>query len=327
MKLDRFLSEREPSWAELRSLVGSAGGRPERLGPSGVRRLGELYRAAAADLAHLRRAWPVRPESADLQDLVAEARVLVYNSESDRDGSPLTFFGRDYWRLLTGRPMFLLVAWALLLAPALLTAVWALDDPGAAGGLVPAAYRSVTEPRTPGVSLGLSPGEQTALSSTIFVNNIRVSLVAFAGGIAAGLGTAFVLVTNGMLLGTVTGLAFGAGNGLVLVELISPHGVLELSCIAVCAAAGLRLGWAPLRPGRRRRVDALVAEARPAVLMLLGTLPWLVLAGIVEGFITPAGLGLGPALVIGLSLGALFWGLAWWRGRPAGGGPATDMDR
>lgn len=317
MKLDRFLSQREPSWAELTSLVASAGKRPERLGPDGVRRLGELYRAATADLAYLRRAWPAEVESHNLQDLVAQARALVYNSESDREGSPLIFFGRDYWRLLTARPVFLLAAWVLLLAPALLTAGWALDDPGAAGGLVPAAYRSVTEPRTPGASLGLSAGEGAALSSTIFVNNIRVSLVAFAGGIAAGLGTAFVLMTNGMLLGTVTGLAFGAGNGSVLVELISPHGVLELSCIAVCAAAGLRLGWAPVRPGRSRRVDALVSEARPAVLMLLGTLPWLVLAGVVEGFITPAGLGLVSALAIGLSLGGLFWGLALWRGRPA----------
>ncbi len=318
MKLDRFLSQREPDWAELASLVASAGGRPERLGPGGIRRLGELYRAAAADLAHLRRAWPAGPEAGDLQDLVAQARALVYNSESDRDGSPMTFFGRSYWRLVAARPAFLLVAWTLLLAPALLTAAWALDDPGAAGGLVPAAYRSVTEPRTPGASLGLSPGEQTALSSTIFINNIRVSLVAFAGGIAAGLGTAFVLITNGMLLGTVSGLAFGAGNGSILVELISPHGVLELSCIAVCAAAALRLGWAPVRPGRRRRADALVAEARPAVLLLLGTLPWLVLAGIVEGFITPAGLGLVPALGVGLFLGALFWGLVLWRGRARG---------
>jgi len=50
--------------------------------------------------------------------------------------------------------------------------------------------------------------------------------------------------------------------------------------------------------------------------MLLGTLPWLVVAGIVEGFITPAGLGLVPAVATGLSLGALFWGLAWWRGAP-----------
>lgn len=316
MKLDRFLTQRQPSWAELTSLVASAAGRPERLGPDGVRRLGELYREAAADLAYIRRAWPSGPESAALQDLVAQARALVYNSESDRDGSPLGFFAHDYWRLLATRPAFLLVAWALLLTPALLTAVWALDDPGAAGGLVPAAYRSVTEPRTPGASLGLGAGEGAALSSTIFINNIRVSLVAFAGGIAAGLGTAFVLITNGVLLGTVTGLAFGAGNGSVLVELITPHGVLELSCIAVCAAAGLRLGWAPVRPGRRRRVDALVAEARPAVLMLLGTLPWLVVAGIVEGFITPAGLGLVPAVAIGLSLGALFWGLAWWRGLP-----------
>ena len=310
------MQAREPSWTELDSLVSSSTGRPERLGAAGVRRLGELYRAAAADLAYLRRAWPSRPEPAALQELVARARTLVYGGDGNREGSPLTFFARDYPRLLLARPALLLLAWALLLVPAALTAGWALDDPGAAGGLVPAPYRSVTEPRTPGEALRLTGGEQAALSSSIFVNNIRVSMVAFAGGIAAGLGTAYVLVTNGILLGTVGGLAVGAGNGPVLVELTGPHGVLELSCIAVSAAAGLRLGWAPVRPGRRRRIDALVAEARPAVLMLLGTLPWLVVAGIVEGFVTPRAVGPAPALGIGLALAGLFWGIALWRGRP-----------
>ena len=62
---------------------------------------------------------------------------------------------------------------------------------------------------------------------------------------------------------------------------------------------------------------ALAAEARIAVEIVLGTAPWLVLAGLVEGFITPRGLGLGPVIVIGASLGAVYWALVLWRGRPA----------
>jgi uncharacterized membrane protein SpoIIM required for sporulation len=122
-------------------------------------------------------------------------------------------------------------------------------------------------------------------------------------------------LTNGMLLGAVAGLAVGAGNGRPFFELVTAHGVLELSCIVVAGAAGLRVGWALVHPGYRRRGAALREEARAAIEIILGTAAWLVVAGLVEGFVTPAGLGLGPVLVIGLGLGALFWGLVAWRGR------------
>ena len=72
-----------------------------------------------------------------------------------------------------------------------------------------------------------------------------------------------------------------------------------------------------MSPGHRRRGAALAAEARVAVEIVLGTAPWLVLAGLVEGFITPRGLGLGPVIVIGATLGAVYWALVLWRGRPA----------
>jgi uncharacterized membrane protein SpoIIM required for sporulation len=316
MKLDAFERERGPAWAELAALVAAARGRPERLRPVDLRRLGALYRAAAADLATARRKWPGDPVVARLSPLVASARQLVYESEP-RGPSLAGFFMHGYWRLVREGPVLLLVAWTLLLAPAGLAAAWAWTDPGAAGGFVPPAFRSVTEPRPEGADLGIPVTEQAALSSVILTNNIRVSFFAFAAGIAGGLGTAFVLVQNGLLLGTVAGLAFGAGNGVRFVELVSAHGVLELSCIAVSAAAGMRLGWALVRPGRGRRVDALAAEARPAVQLVLGTAPWLVVAGLVEGFVTPAGLGLGIALAVGFGLGGVFWALVLWRGGPA----------
>jgi uncharacterized membrane protein SpoIIM required for sporulation len=93
--------------------------------------------------------------------------------------------------------------------------------------------------------------------------------------------------------------------------------VLELSCIVVAGAAGLRMGWALIDPGRISRSTALVAEARQAAELAIGTAPWLVLAGLVEGFVTPSGLGVPGALVVGFSLGVLYWALVMVRGRPA----------
>src|SRR5581483_6434222 len=82
MNLDRFVRRRTPEWEELGRLVEAAGRRPERLGAGGVRRLGALYRAAAADLALARRRWPGDPVTVRLEDLVGRSRHLVYAAPS-----------------------------------------------------------------------------------------------------------------------------------------------------------------------------------------------------------------------------------------------------
>ncbi|HUR22457.1 MAG TPA: stage II sporulation protein M [Acidimicrobiales bacterium] len=315
--LSTFLRDRERSWDDLRDLVAAARGRPERLGPERLRRLGALYRAAAADLATARRRFPGDPCVTDLAGLVGQARHLVYASEIRRE-SVVAFLSRGYWRRVRERPVPLLVAALLLVVPAVLGAVWALDDAGAAGGLLPKAFKGVTEKQPAGADLGLSPAASAAFSARILTNNIQVAFVAFAGGITAGFLTAVAMLVNGTMVGVVAGLAFSSGNGTRLVQLIAPHGVLELSCIVVAGAAGLRMGWAIVDPGRRRRGEALAAEARCSVELVLGTALWLVVAGVVEGFVTPAGLGVGAAVAFGLALGGVFWGLVWWRGRSPG---------
>jgi uncharacterized membrane protein SpoIIM required for sporulation len=164
----------------------------------------------------------------------------------------------------------------------------------------------------------------------VLTNNIQVTFLAWGAGLALGIGTAAVLLFNGLILGAVGGLTVGAGNGAFFVELVAAHGVLELSCIVVAGAAGLRLGWAIVEPGRLRRVDALVAEGRRSVELVLGTAPWLVVAGIIEGFVSRQGRAAVPMAVVGAFVGALYWGLVLWRGRgrpDAAGGPADARAR
>ena len=313
--LDEFVQERAPTWAELAHLLDAAGDSPARLGSSNVLRLGTCYRSVAADLAFARRRFPSDPVVGHLERLAQRGRQAVYSSARSRN-TAREFVSRGYWRRVRERPALLAIAAACLALPTLLAGYWAWRDPGPASGLAPSAYQSVTQPRRSGEDLGVSVDEQSDLAASIFTNNIQVSLLAFAGGILLGLGTLYVLVENGILLGAVAGLAIGAGNGRPFFELVLAHGILELSCIVVSGAAGLRLASAIVDPGTRTRVDALRTESRAAVEMVIGTAVWLVVAGLVEGFLTPAGKGLTVVLIVGFGLGALYWGLVLWRGAP-----------
>lgn len=311
-----FAEPRKPRWDELRALVERANGRGTRLDGDELRRLGETYRAAAADLSALRARFPGDPLVDELMLLVRRGHALVYGV-ADRRDSPIHFLMSGYWRLVAKRRVALLVASACLFGSALVAGTWAVSDPGAAAGLVPAQFRSVTEPRD-GTDLGIPASEQAGLATVIFTNNIRVTLLTFAAGVLLGVGSALVLVYNGVLLGVIAGLSIDAGNGRELFQLVVAHGVLELSCIVVAGAAGLTLGWALVDPGTRTRRDAVLRAARPAVLTVLGTAPWLVLAGLVEGFVTGTGLSLRSIVVIGVGLGAVYWVLVvtLGRGRP-----------
>jgi len=312
VKLDRFVEERRPGWTGLETLLRNAGAKPERLGPEHLRRLGSLYRAAAADLAFARRAFPHDPVTRRLERLVADGRQAVYADQGARR-SLWWFLSTGYWRRVRERPWALVSALVLLFAPLALAAVWAIDDPAAAIGVVPAEFQGAAEPGGRGRAPGTA--DQAAMSSIIFTNNIRVTFLAIAGGIFAGLGTAAVLIFNGGFIGAILGLSIENGSSAGFIEFVLPHGVLELSCIAIAAAAGLRIGWALVEPGTLTRGQSLQREARPAMELVLGTMPWLVLAGLVEGFVRGATGGLFWALVVGLGLGVVFWGLVAWRGR------------
>jgi uncharacterized membrane protein SpoIIM required for sporulation len=246
-----------------------------------------------------------------LEALVRQGRQAVYDARTRRR-SLVRFFVTDYWRLIVARRKALLVAFVLLFGSAALAALWGVHE-----------FRPALQPGHP--YRDMSPSQQAAFTSEVFTNNIQVTLVAFAGGITGGIATALALLYNGLLLGVVGGLMGQAGNGVGFVDLVTAHGVLELSCILVGGAAGLSLGWSIISPGLRTRRASLQREAVQALLLVVGTAPWLVIAGIVEGNrANLAETGLGAVIGTGVGLGIVFWGLVLWRGRVTDE-PATSL--
>lgn len=314
MKLAQFLEDGKPRWEELDALCSQAGRRAEKLGAERLRRFIDLYRSTSADLAIAKRLFPRDPVVASLERLVLRARGILFDRSGRRE-SITSFFGNTYWQLIAQRSREMWLAAAMLLIPAALGFVWAWNDPAQVSSVMPPEFLWVTEAET--TNQGYGTAGLVGFSTYVMQNNIRVALLAFVLGITWGVLTGFLVVQNGLILGALAGLAFGSGNGEIFTAAVAAHGILELSCIVVGAGTGFSLARAMLKPGKLTRLESLGVEARPAGLIALGTIPWLVLAGLVEGFVSRTGTLWLPALVIGVVIGGGFWFLVWFAGARA----------
>lgn len=154
--------------------------------------------------------------------------------------------------------------------------------------------------------LNISPSSLISLG--IITNNITVSLFAFALGALYGLGTLYVISLNGFMLGGI--FAFTAQHQMAgrLFKFIIAHGVVELSVIVIAGAMGLCLGEALIRPGNRSRLQAFQEVTLNAGKVLLAAIPFLILAGLIEGFISPDDrFSMATRVLVGIISGIFFW--------------------
>ncbi|MGE5378736.1 MAG: stage II sporulation protein M, partial [Bacteroidota bacterium] len=214
---------------------------------------------------------------------------VVYRSEPLALKGLLRFATTGFPRLFRETWIFTFVAAMLFILPAIASGIATYVRPATATLLLPPEmHRLIGIVENKELWIDIPVEERPYASSFIMRNNIQVSMLAFASGLTAGLLTLWVLFTNGLTIGTLSGLTAFHGIGFDLWTFVIGHGVIELSVIFMAGGSGLMLGWAILQPGLLRRRDALTQAARKAVYLLLGAVPWLVVAGTIEGFISPS---------------------------------------
>lgn len=165
------------------------------------------------------------------------------------------------------------------------------------------------------------------MASGIITNNVRVAVACFAGGVFVGVGSLILLAYNGLAIGAFAGHFANVGLLDYLLTFILGHGALELFAIWVAGAAGFLLGRSIVAPGTLSRSDALVVSGRVAVRMVGATAVLLVIAGLIEGFISAGGYSVGvrlaaSAVSLALLAGYLASGLRFRAASSASGSPA-----
>jgi uncharacterized membrane protein SpoIIM required for sporulation/uncharacterized RDD family membrane protein YckC len=282
-----------PSWARCRELVDKA----SRFGLTSLseREIDEftsLYREITADLARAKTYGASLRLSFHLERLVGEAHNLFYRS-ARRDLRAVTWIRHGFPRLFRRHAVPVGIAAALLFVPATVTYVGVRADPEAARALVPPQMVTRAEEARERLDAGepyvdVPQVQMSVFSSAIMTNNVQVAFFAAAGGILAGVGTVLILVLNGVSIGSVLGLYQAHGAGSLIWTFVLPHGVMELTAIVVAGGAGLVLGRAVLAPGRRTRARALREDGREGLALVAGAAFLLVVAGLIEGFVSPA---------------------------------------
>jgi uncharacterized membrane protein SpoIIM required for sporulation len=315
--LSQFIAGRRAAWAKLEVLLDrSEGNRLRTLTAGDLDALGHGYREVVSDLAVARRDFPDDQLTDALNSLAARAHLRLYRAPAASWRNLLGFFWFGLPRRFRQAGGYVAAAALLLFGPAIWAYFAALYSPEMRAALVPAELRSVME--TGHTWHDFEVAIRPFLAAVIFTNNIRVSFMAFAAGISFGLGTAYVLVSNGLSIGAILGAGQYYGVTPLLLAFISAHGYLELTAICIAGGAGLMIGHALLRPGLLRRRDALARSGRLAVELVLGTVPILIIAGLVEGLISPGELPAEFKYALGPILGLLLFTFLFTVGRPRG---------
>ena len=289
MAQDHFIEKHKTAWQRLEDLLKLLDSSSlRRLHREEVRELGRIYRRTASDLAI------ARAESRDprlinyLNSLVIRAHGRIYQADVQSGSRLKQFFRNDFPQTFRRTWRYTAVSFGVF---ALFSAIGFLGtryDPEFSELMgVPPAFRELYIENKVHWWEDLNEANQIG-ASRIMTNNVQVTIYTFALGALFGVGTLYSLAFNGAVNAAVLALTYRAGYGNELLTFMAGHGVIELSCIFIAGGAGLLIGSALLMPGDLSRADALKSRGKDAIRLMMGVAVLLVVAGIIEGFISPA---------------------------------------
>lgn len=311
MDVDAFVLANRPTWNRLEHLVKNR----RRLTGAEVDELVDLYQRVSTHLSIVRSSSSDAVLVGKLSGLVARARAVVTGAHA-----PLW---REFTRFWTvSFPVVVYRSWRwwvasgiVFYAVAAVIAVWVAHNPEVQASIgTPSEIEQLVNHEFANY-YSEHPAGSFALQ--VWVNNAWVTAQCIAMSVLLGIPIPYILFQNSANLGVNAGLMFQAGKGDIFLGLITPHGLIELTAVFVAAGVGMRLGWSVISPGDRPRGQVLAEQGRAVVAVAIGLAVVLMVAGAIEGFVTPSSLPTFVRVAIGVAAVVGFFGYVFHFGRRA----------
>ena len=311
MDVDAFVLAHRPTWDRLEQLIK----RRRNLTGAEVDELVDLYQRVSTHLSMVRTASSDSMLVGRLSGLVAQARSAVTGAHAPlwREfvrfwtvSFPVVAYRAGRWWLTTAI-VFLIVAAVI--------GIWVAGSPEVRATI--GTPSEIQELVNNDFAAYYSQNPAGSFATQVFVNNLWVSVQCLAFAILLGIPIPYILFQNAANLGLVGGLMFGAGKGDIFLGLLTPHGLLELTAVFLAAAAGMRLGWTVISPGNRPRGQVLAEQGRAIGAVAGGLAAMLLVAGLIEAFVTPSPLPTAARIAIGVAAEVAFLGYIVYFGRRA----------
>lgn len=308
-----FVKQRQARWNRLNQLIEKS--HRHRLTSFSKTELIEfsvLYRQTTSDLASAKTQQLPLDLIQFLNDLAGRAYHQLYRSELSQLQQFQNLIAREFPSLIRQNGRMILLGIGLLLLGALFGFCGYLIAPVVVAEIIPPGFVKELLTQYEKKTWFNDPmSARPYMSAWIMINNIKVAVMAFAGGMVLGTYTVYIVFFNGFLLGVLAAAFWKHHYLLSFGAMILPHGVIELTAIGMATSAGLILARAILFPGEYSRSDALKLRGTAAVKLMTGTVVMLVVAGLIEGFFSTISTAVVPEwgrlLFAALTVALLIW--------------------
>ncbi|MDQ7992584.1 MAG: stage II sporulation protein M [Propionicimonas sp.] len=309
MDVDVFAAAHGAQWARLDDLA-----RRRRLTGREADELVRLYRQGATHLSVLRSTAPDPALVSQLSVSLVRARARIASPHDLTWRHTLHFLTRTIPAALYRVRWWSVAVTLACLAVIVTTAVWTGSHPDVLDAMMsPEEQRHYAEQA---FAAYYSEYPNASFAALVWTNNALIAALCIATGIT-GLYPAQVLFFNSLNVGVAAAVMHRFDGAWVFYSLILPHGLLELTCVFVAGAAGMRLFWSWLVPGPRSRGQSLAQEGRTTMVIVVALVLGLFVSGLIEGFVTPSGLNPWLKIAIGALACAGWWVVTFVLGRRA----------
>ncbi|BDB45487.1 MULTISPECIES: stage II sporulation protein M [Mycobacterium] len=282
MDVDAFLLTHQGTWNRLDQLIK----RRRSLTGAEIDELVELYQRVSTHLSILRSVSSDSVVTGRLSSLVARARSAVTGAHAPMSSTFVRFWTVSF-------PVVAYRSWRWWLASAvgffvvaIVMGWWVAASPEVQS--VVGTPAEINELINHDVESYYSDHPAAAFALQVWVNNSWVAAKCIAMSVVLGLPIPFIIFENAANVGVIAGLMFPAGKGGLLLGLLLPHGLLELTAVFLAAGAGMRLGWSVISPGDRPRGQVLAEQGRGIVSVAVGLVGVLLVSGLIEALVTPS---------------------------------------